>query len=287
MKRTYIPALILAVLILGSAAPAAAQMSFELGFGWTFVSPAFNSTYVNSFAPPLTPSSDYISSSAFQTLKLNGKMALGMNGFFNFFINKHMGIQFLADYHRPKLGGTNSAYNLTLNYMTDAEQTYTKNDTTWPSTSGNFTTTTFSLNALFRVPVTDDLSISFSAGPSMFHIQGQASGMAYTSFNETYDASTYTYTVTGKTYKMVYKFAPQTKYGFNIGTEAAYNVYRNIILALDIRWFQSAKATSPLSLVASNVITESLTDIEAVLNLGSIRIDPSYFRAGAVIRFVF
>lgn len=285
MKSPFKSVVIISVLLLALASPAAAQISFELGFGWTIVAPAMNSNYVNTFTPPLTPDAYYISSTATQTLNMRSKISYGMNGFFNVFVTKNLGIQVLADYHKPGLKGNNSAYDLTLNYQTFEPRVYEKYDDEWPDTSGNFTMTSFSLNALARFRVAPNLAVSFSAGPSMFHISGKASGLAYSSFTMDYDGTTYA--LSGKTYKMVYEFGPDTTYGFNIGTEAAVTIFRNVILAVDVRWFQSTKATCDMKLVASDVITEPLDEIEAAINLGSIRIDPSYFRTGLVLRFQF
>jgi len=285
MRRLKELAAVIAAVFLGLILPATAQMSFELGFGWTFVAPAFNSTYVNEFAPPLTPETYYVSSAAVQTLKLNGKASYGMSGFFNWFLNKNVGLQVLADYHRPRFSGDNSPYEVTLNYQIFDPETYHNIDNEWPDTSGDFKATTFSLNVIARFRVAPNLSLSFSAGPSLFHIQGKAAPIGFTSFRVDFDGEIYT--LTGKTYKMVYEFGPDSRYGFNAGTEAAVTVFRNVILAVDIRWFQSSKSTCDLKIVPSDVITEPIEEIEETINLGSMKVDPSYFRAGLVIRFLF
>ncbi len=285
MKTKLRYSLIFSLVLLALASPAAAQISFELGFGCTFVAPVFNSTYINTFTPPLTPSAYYINSTASQTLRVRGKMSYGMNGFFNLFVTKNLGLQVLADYHKPGLRGDNSTYDLTLNYQTFEPRTYQRSDDEWPDTGGDFTMTSFSLNALARYRLAPNLAISFSAGPTLFHIQGRANGLAYSSFTMDYDGSTYT--LSGKTYKMVYEFGPESRYGFNAGTEAAVTITRNVILAVDIRWFQSAKADCRMKLVPNDVITEPLSEIEDAINLGSLRIDPSYFRTGLVLRFAF
>ena len=86
---------------------------------------------------------------------------------------------------------------------------------------------------------------------------------------------------------MVAAFGPQTKYGLNVGVEAAYEATRNIILALDLRWYGAAKSSLQMHLLEDELITQPLDEIEAAIGLGTLEINPSYFRAGLALRFVF
>lgn len=286
MKKARIGFILLIIFLAAAAGPAAAEIRFELGFGWTVVGPRLSTTYTNEYAPPLVPLANYVSSSASQTLQIKGKTTYGMNGFFNLFITENFGLQILADYHRPGLKGTSSPYEILLNYTAFEPGVYQRTDNEWPDTQGNFTETTFSLNGLARFPVASNLSFSLSAGASIFYLEGKGSALGYTGFTMDFDGEVYT--LTGKTYKMVYEFGPRSRYGFNVGTEVAYTAFRNVIFAIDIRWFQCAKTDFPLHIVdKEGVITEPLEEIEAAINLGSLRLDPSYFRAGLAIRFQF
>ena len=86
---------------------------------------------------------------------------------------------------------------------------------------------------------------------------------------------------------MVVAFGPQTKYGLNVGVEADYEAFRHVILAVDLRWYGAASTELPMHVVEDPVITVPLDQIEATIGLGSIRVNPSYIRAGLAIRFVF
>ncbi len=272
------------LLFFGAAGPLAADMRFELGFGWTLVGPRMNATYVNQYTPTLTPPDRYISSSASQTVRVKGKTTYGMNGFFNLLFTDNVGLQVLADYHRPGIGGSNTDYDVAMSFLAFEPETYTRS-TEWPASNGNFTETAFSLNALARFRVASDLSLSVSGGPSVFHMEGKGGYIGYTFFELEYVDPQYV--LSGGEYQMVFEFGSQTTYGMNLGVEAAYEAFRHVILAFDVRYYGSPKKVVPLHIVEDEVITHPIDEIEATIGLGTLRIDPSYFRAGLAIRFVF
>lgn len=283
MSRKLLPFFCLFFLV---AAPAVlrADIRFELGFGWTLVGPSMNARYVNQYQPTFTPPASYIASSARQDVSFKGKATYGMNGFFNVLFTENIGLQVLADYHRPGIGGSSAPYDVSVQFQTFQPQTHiTRLDKL--ASKGNLTQTTFSLNALARFRVADNLSISASAGPSVFHFEGQAGYIDYTYYDLTNAGGVYT--LTGGTYHMVVDFGPQTKYGMNIGVEAAYEATRNIILALDLRWYGAAKSDQQMHVVEDDLITRPIDEIEATIGLGSLSINPSYIRAGLALRFVF
>ena len=282
MNRKLRPFFIL--FVLGAAAPLAADIRFELGFGWTLVGPAMNASYVNQYTPTLTPPDRYIASSAEQTVHFKGKTTYGMNGFFNVLFTDNIGLQVLADYHRPGLGGSNAPYSVEMQFQAFEPETYSR-EIDWPASAGNLTETTFSLNALARFRVADNLSLSVSAGPSVFHFEGKGGYVGYTFFDLALVNSQYV--LSGGTYKMIVSFGPQTKYGLNAGVEAAYEAFRHVILAFDVRWYGAPKSDLQMHIVEDAVITKPLDEIERTIGLGTLRVNPSYFRAGLAVRFVF
>ena len=280
------------LLTLGVAVPLAADIRFELGFGWTLVKPAINASYINQYAPPLTvaptvppPSARYIGSSASQTVQFKGKATYGMNGFFNVLFTENIGFQVLADYHRPGLGGSSGPYEVEMQFLAFEPETYSRSIIDWPASKGNLTQTIFSLNALARFRVASNLSLSLSGGPSVFHFEGKGGYVGYTFFNLDYADNEYV--LSGGTYQMIVEFGPQTKYGLNMGIEAAYEAFQHVILAFDIRWYGAPKSDFPLHVVEDDVITKPLDEIETTIGLGALRVNPSYFRAGLAVRFVF
>lgn len=286
MIRKLSPFLALS-LLLGAAVPlAAADIRFELGFGWTLVSPALNARYVNQYQPTLTPPDRYVASSAGQTVRFRGKTTYGMNGFFNVLFTDNIGLQVLADYHRPGIGGSNGPYLIEMQFLAfdDTPETYSRS-IDWENSVGNLTQTTFSLNALARFRVADNLVLSASAGPSVFHFEGKAGHIGYTYFDLALVGNQYQ--LTGGTFRMIVDFGPQTKYGMNIGVEAAYEAFHNIILAVDLRWYGAPKTALPLHVVEDPIITVPIDQIETTIGLGDISVNPSYIRAGLALRFIF
>lgn len=272
------------LLILGGAGPLAADMRFELGFGWTLVGPLMNATYVNQYTPPLNPPDRYISSSAGQTVRVKGKTTFGMNGFFNLLFTDNIGLQVLADYHRPRIGGSNANYDVAMSFQGFEPETYARS-IEWPASNGNFTETAFSLNALARFRVAGNLSLSVSGGPSVFHMGGKGGYIGYTFFDLAFVDDQYV--LSGGTYRMVFEFPSQTAFGMNAGIEAAYEAFRHVILAFDIRWYAGPKKDVQLHIVADEIITQPIDEIEDTIGLGTLRINPSYFRAGLAVRFIF
>jgi hypothetical protein len=79
----------------------------------------------------------------------------------------------------------------------------------------------------------------------------------------------------------------QTKYGFNVGVEAAYAVMRQVILALDLRWYEAPATDMAMHVIDDDIYPIPAEDIDAAIGLGVIKVNPSYMRVGLAIRFVF
>jgi hypothetical protein len=284
MTRKLTPFVFLSLLI-GASAAFGADIRFELGFGWTLVGPSMNATYVNQYQPTLTPPDRYIASSAEQRVRFKGKTTYGMNGFFNVLFTENAGLQILADYHRPGIGGATAPYEVEMQFQSFSQpETHTASLDELAS-RGNLTQTTFSLNALARFRVADNLSISASAGPSIFNFEGKAGYIDYTFFDLALVEGVYR--LTGGTYHMIVDFGPQTKYGLNLGIEAAYEAFSHVILALDLRWYGAPKADLQMHVVEDELITKPINEIEATIGLGTLSVNPSYIRAGLALRFIF
>lgn len=270
-----------------AAGPLAADFKAELGFGWSLAAPAFSTSYLSQFTPPMTPAVNALSSSASQTVRLKGKIGYGMSGFFNVLVSDRFGVQLLVDYFRPGLGGTNSPFDVNLTYyLNDPADTYVySKQGDWPHSRGDFSVTTFSLNGLVRFPVATDLALSLSGGASAFYLKGEAMPMGF--WNYQLEQANGVYTLTIKTYQLVYDFGPKTTYGGNLGAELAYTVMRTLILSLDLRYFLSPRTDFQMRVTPNEGLTDPVGPIAAALNLGSIRIDPSYLRLSLALRVRF
>ena len=286
MLRKLSPLFALFLLIVAAGPLAAGDIRFELGFGWTLVAPALNATYVNQYKPPLTPAELYVDTSVDQTVHFEGKTSMGFNGFFNLFFSEKIGLQLLADYQKPGIGGSNPNYTGQAQFLDFNGDVATYDiDSPWPASAGNLTETAFSLNALARFPVADNLAISVSAGPTLFNFEGKAGYIGYTELEVALGENEYT--LSGMTYQTIVAIEPQSHYGFNAGVEAAYEVMRHVILALDLRYFGGPSEEVQLHIVDDPIYPIPGAEIEQAIGLGSISVNPSFFRAGLAIRFVF
>ena len=272
------------LMALALTGPLGADIKAELGFGWSLVAPALSTSYVNQFAPPMTPVANYVSSSASQTVHLRGNIGSGMSGFLNVFVGETAGVQVLVDYFRPSLGGTNSDYDVNLNYTTTGARTYARQDA-WPDSKGDFIETTYSLNGLVRFPLSMDLAFNLSGGATVFYLKGEATPMGFWSFRLEQNADVDTLYI--KTYQLVYDFGPKTTFGINLGGELAYTVMRTIIVVLDVRYFLSSRTDFRMHVSPNQGLTDPVEPIESALSLGTIRVDPSYLRLGLSLRFKF
>jgi hypothetical protein len=275
--------------VLAAAGPLRADVRVELGFGWSMISPAFSTSYLNQFAPPMTPAANAISSSATQTVRLNGKTGFGISGFLNILLNERFGIQVLVDGFRPGLGGANPAYDVNLTYfLTDPNDPYVySKQGAWPGSRGDFSETTFSLNGIVRFPVAKNLSINLSGGASAFNLKGQATPIGFWSFRLEQPGPGGVDTLYIKTYQLVYDFGPKTTYGLNIGGELAYTVTRFMICSLDVRYFLSRTANFEMHIKPNEGLEDPAEPIESAMHLGVIKVDPSYLRACLTLWFRF
>jgi hypothetical protein len=267
--------------------PLRADVKAELGFGWSLTAPAFSTSYLSQFSPPMTPAANAISSSATQTVHLKGKIGYGMSGFFNVLIGDTFGVQVLVDYFRPNLGGVNSDYNVNLTYyLTNPSDQYVySKQGAWPDSKGDFSETTFSLNGIVRFPLSYDLSFSLSGGVSAFYLSGEAMPMGFWSFGLEQVNNVNMLDI--KSYELVYNFGSKTTYGGNLGGELAYSLIRSVTLSLDLRYFLSPKADFQMNITPNAGLTDPVEPIAEALNLGSIRINPSYLRLNLTLRFRF
>lgn len=284
MHKKMILALV-SVLVLGSAVPAFAQR-FEFGISWSFYDPGFDASYVHRYSPPYLSAGAY-TSLAEQTLRLGAKRTNGLSVLVNFYPTSILGIQFIADYFKADLEGTNGPLGYGLTYqrpMPDhAYQTVSyANTSDWPATEGDIREIVLSLNGTVRLPLTRALSLSLSGGPSYFYTEAKAGFIGYQNFWTGDDRLLHI-----RTFRLGYEFGPQSRLGLNLGAEAALHLSGTISLVGEYRWFKCSGAETPLHISPTELLEENLEDVEARMGLGSLKVDPSYTRFSAGLKFSF
>ena len=252
---------------------------FELNGSLIWGMPAINVKYSNRFAP-LYPSPPY-TSSAGQTLNIQGQGALGLAVCLNYFPVPFLGFQVLGDYFKPSLGGRNSSYDLSLRYTYSLppgspprEATYQEAQE-WGDTRGDLTQVSFSFNGILRFRLGPLFRFSFSGGPSYYSVKGQASHFGYTKFSWGADGLLHILT-----YKLVGDFGPANGWGFNAGAGLALDLTRNIEIFMEFRYYRFSQVSLDIRIRPDDNITEPMAEIENTMNLKPLAFDPSYYRIG-------
>ena len=272
-------------LILASAVPAFAQR-FEFGVAWNFYNPGFDATYHNRYSPVYLSGGAY-TSLAEQTLSLRAKEVSGLSAFVSYFPARNFGLQFMAEYFKAGLNGNNGIYAYSLTYqrpMPDHtfETANYSNEFEFPATEGDIREIVLSLNAIFRLPLTRLLSLSLSGGPTYFYTDAKAGFIGYTKFFTSEDRLLHI-----QNYQLAYEFGPQSRLGFNVGAEAAFHLSALIAIFGEFRYFKTSGEETPLHITATDILTDSVADIESRLALGSLKVDPSFTRFSAGVKFTF
>ena len=273
-------------LVLACAVPAFAQR-FEFGIGWSFYNPSLDASYVHRYSPLYLSGGTY-ASLAEQTLRLKAKDASGLSVFINYFPMSNIGIQFLADYFKAPLEGANAPYAYSITYQRPMPDHTTQtvsyaSEAEWPATEGDIRELVLSLNGIVRLPLTRLISLSLSGGPSYFYSEAKAGFMGYTKFRTGDDRLLYI-----QTFRLAYEFGPQSRLGFNLGAEVGFHLSALISLVGEFRYFKSGGAETPLHVTpAADLLTDPVDEVESTMGLGSLKVDPTFSRFSAGVKFSF
>ncbi|HEX2696052.1 MAG TPA: hypothetical protein VHP61_09875 [Acidobacteriota bacterium] len=272
-------------LVLACAVPAFAQR-FEFGIGWSFYNPGLDASYANHYSPRYLSGGTY-ASLAEQTINVKAKDASGLSALINFFPVSKIGIQFLADYFKAPLEGVNAPYSTSITYQRPMPDHTTQtvsyaSEAEWPATEGDIREIVLSLNGIVRLPLTRSLSLSLSGGPSYFYSEAKAGFIGYTKFGTGADQLLYI-----QTFQLAYEFGPQSRVGFNLGAEVAFHLSGTISLVGEYRYFKSGEAETPLRLTPADILTDPVEEVASTMNLGSLKVNPSFSRLSAGVKFIF
>ncbi len=273
------------VIVLACAVPVSAQR-FEFGVGWSFYNPGLDASYVHRYSPVYLTGGTY-ASLAQQTLSVKAKDASGLSVLVNFFPVSNIGVQFLADYFKAPLEGANGPYDYSLTYQrpmadhTFQTSTYSSS-VAWPATQGDVRELVLSLNAIVRLPLMRSFSLSLSGGPSYFYTDAKSGFIGYSKFWTTDDRLLHI-----QTFQLGYEFGPQSRLGFNIGAEADFRLSSLISIYGEFRYFKTGGENTPLHITAADILTDPIADVESRMGLGSLKVDPSFSRFSAGVKFTF
>jgi hypothetical protein len=259
---------------------------FEISAAYAWETPRLKSSYVHSYAPPYSPWG--YRSSAGQTLAFEGRRAGGYATGLRYFPIPHFGLEVLYDAFKAKMTGANSSYAVDLDYIVrvppanvPAEQAY-QHETPWPDTDGEFKETVLSVNAVVRAALGSRLSVKVSGGASFCAFEAQSAHIGFTKFW----LGGYT-TLFKQDYKLGLDWGKTKAAGFNIGGEAVLDLFSNMGLAVDVRYFSFADVEAAWKVMTGEGISETPEALGRLMNLRPVSVDPSLFRIGLGLRFLF
>jgi hypothetical protein len=262
------------------------EVKFEVRTALGYQKALLDSSYLHQYSPPFL--SGAYESTAQQTLKMEGETAWGMSLGVSYFPLPQLGCQILFDYGKPRIGGQNSTYEFYLDYALvdppgDPPYPYVyEREHFWPTTRGNLSQVCFSLNAVVRLPIAKSLAVNASAGPTLFRTGGKAASIGYT-FCRIEDES-----FIEETYQIPYNFGPVIKLGVNVGIDLSLVLVSNLCATLDARAFFGPKYNLRLKLDEDSwQLSQPLNEVEAVMQLGKIRVNPSFYRLDIGLKYLF
>jgi hypothetical protein len=122
-----------------------------------------------------------------------------------------------------------------------------------------------------------------------FHVDGEGTGIAY-SYYWLQDGDFW-----GRTFNVKAKIGTIEKLGLNLGAEFNWVLWSNMCFVLDARYFACPSSTLPMKIIDEGLVTpppppfEQITfgEVQATMNLGEIKVNPSFYRLNLGLKYLF
>jgi hypothetical protein len=202
--------------------------------GW---GPQFTGTYQHRFPATLADHPE-ASGAGGQDVRLSGETGNSLAASLTRMLGHHLGVQLVLAAARSPLGGPSSNFAWSLDYTSRQPPDYAPqpvnvtNSTPWPATDGRVRQLALAANVVFRYPLYERVSVSFSGGIAVLRFDGQISPLGVTLFSEGGHA-----TLLPETYRVRATFGPNYAAGLDLGTEFAWRVGARLGLAFEVRYF--------------------------------------------------
>jgi len=216
-----------------------------------------------------------------QHVNIKGKSALGVEFKINTFIGEKIGIQFLGDFHDSHLRGTDNFEHIQLRFSYKPYPGFHptiihKNE--WfamKDTEGHLRQKTFSLNMLGRFPLARRIHLDISGGVSLFLYSGKAEPIGY--IHHSFEH----FIFVSIPYRFDFSIPTTTTLGANIGEELNVSMGRHAFFYAAFRYYHSFTGSAEIKLISDlNSASEDrewLGTVQERLNLGSLKVKPSFF----------
>ncbi len=283
---------LLALLVAAASAeePAAnaggAATPWRLIVGPSLFFPAFETTYVSTYAPPF----EYVThtSTAAQTMPLDASAGPGVLLGIERALGRHVGLQLSAHYGASGLSGAPGQYDLSMRYTSRPPPSYEpvevslKRSEPQPGADGRLRTLALALDLVAWTDLGARARIGVSAGPAWLWTKGRAESLVYTSTFMGGHSTAFS-----EDYLVSFEF-PASILGLDVGGFAEVGLGSRVGLRLDLRycWGPDRDADVTLSEVvnAAEVIRSTdLAEIERGLAPAPVRVDPSFFSAALAL----
>lgn len=262
------------------------KKKFEITTATSYEISLLDESYFHQYSPPFL--SGPYQSQGEQTISIDGDKSWGLSAGLAYFPVEKLGLQLHLEFGKPRLKGRNTPYQVQIRYGigdTAAPPPYPflfERSYDWPNTEGYLTQLCLSLNAIIRLPVSSKTSFSISGGPTYFYVLGEGIGLTYSKF--WIDQESF---FVGETYQMKFRFKSMAKFGLNLGAEFNWLIYGNVCLSFDLRFFGSTKSSRPLEILSNAILSDPLDQVKKTMNLGSVEINPSFYRAHFGLKYLF
>jgi hypothetical protein len=157
--------------------------------------------------------------------------------------------------------------------------------TPWPTTDGRLCEHALAANLVYRYPVYDKLSVTFSGGIAVQRFEGEIHPLGVTLFSEGGHS-----TLSSETYRVRVAFGPVYTPGLDLGSEFAWRLDDRLNLVFEVRYFaaQSVRLTPEVERVLNNaeVIHQATpAELNQQAPLQHVEFDPSFGAVLAGIRY--
>lgn len=253
----------------------------ELTFSWGLNSQNLSSSYQHQYSPPFESGEALSSGSHY--LDLNSAKARGKFISLGLFPLKNLGVEIGYFYQSSPIDGQSSEYEVSIEYTSRPPPSYQPVKMTlnfkhaWPSPHGQLALKVLQVNPSLRLGEKSNWQLGLSSGVSFFFLKGELGPLAFTRFWLGGHSVLFS-----EEYKILARFVPNHRIGWNAGATIAYRLFAGLSLSIDFRYYSSPQI--PLQLEAIDYDKdyeqqgiEPLLKIRPYLNLGQVSFRPSFF----------
>jgi len=263
-------------------------VDFRVGVGFDVTS--LSGVMVSSYTPTLQ-FSESGTGIAGQTLALDSGSAPALTLGIDLWPSRRAGIQLLVDWTSADIGGSSSPYSIRLEYEArqppdyEPRQYVVERTTPWPDPSGELQRLTLALNGLTRWDASRHVAVTLSGGVTSTRLTGDLDSLGFTSFRLGGHSVLFS-----EEHRVGMELDPVWVTGFDLGATIEYALSGRVALVAGYLYLGGSDARVPVHVrdvlnPDEILVPMSVSDIEAALKPGTVRIESARSRVYAGIRF--